>query len=104
MASKAFTAVARSVHTVMTDPDDDTGRRRLFGTPKNNLGRNDLPTLSFVIESSEVPTEEGPADTGPLVWGQDAELSIFEAMRRAAEDPEKRGAAEDAAEWLERRI
>ena len=59
MASKAFTAVARSVHTVMTDPDDDTGRRRLFGTPKNNLGRNDLPTLSFVIESYEVPTEEG---------------------------------------------
>ena len=59
---------------------------------------------SFVIESYEVPTEEGPADTGQLLWGKDAEISIFEAMRRAAEDPEKRGAAEDAAEWLERRI
>ena len=59
MASKAFTAVARSVHTVMTDPDDDTGRRRLFGTPKNNLGRNDLPTLSFVIESTKCRPRRG---------------------------------------------
>jgi hypothetical protein len=101
MASKAFTAVARSVHTVVTDPDDDTERRRLFGTPKNNLGRSDLPTLSFVIESHEVPTDEGPADTGQLQWGKHAEISIFEAMRRATEDPEKRGAAADAAEWLE---
>jgi hypothetical protein len=38
MASKAFTAVARSVHTVIYDPDDNTNARRLFGTPKNNLG------------------------------------------------------------------
>ena len=90
MASKAFTAVARSVHTVMTDPDDDTGRRRLFGTPKNNLGRNDLPTLSFVIESTKCRPRRGqpiPANC----YGQGCEISIFEATRRAAEDPEKGG-------------
>jgi hypothetical protein len=54
-----------------------------------------------MIESCEIPTDEGPTDTGQLVWGKDAEISIFEAMRRASEDPEKRGAAADAAEWLE---
>jgi hypothetical protein len=30
MASRAFTAVARAVHAVVPDPDDDTGKRRLF--------------------------------------------------------------------------
>ena len=34
MGSKAFTAVARSVHTVIPDPDDDTNMRRMFGTQK----------------------------------------------------------------------
>ena len=42
MASKAFAAVARSVQAVVSDPDDETGQRRLFGTPKSNLGRADL--------------------------------------------------------------
>ncbi len=49
MASKAFTAVARSVHTVVYDPDDESRSRRLFGTPKSNLGPSDLPSLSFTV-------------------------------------------------------
>ena len=32
MGSRASTAVARSVHTVILDPDDETSKRRLFGT------------------------------------------------------------------------
>ena len=101
MASKAFTAVARSVHTVMTDPNDETERRRLYGTPKNNLGRDDLPVLSFTISPYEIPTDEGPTETGRLHWGKDAEISIFEAMRRSTEDRDKQDAGKDAAEWLE---
>jgi hypothetical protein len=85
----------------MVDPDDETERRRLFGTPKNNLGRVDLPTLSFVIDSYQVPTVEGPTEVGQLRWGEDSKVSIFEAMRRASEDADKRSAAADAAEWLE---
>ncbi len=65
MGSKAFTAVARSVHTVVPDPDDDTETRRLFGTPKNNLGRTNLPTLSFTIASHPIDTDEGTAWTEP---------------------------------------
>lgn len=37
MASKAFPAVARSVHTVGPDPDDEASNRRLFGRPKTIL-------------------------------------------------------------------
>ena len=59
MGSKAFTAVARSVHTVVPDPDDETDQRRLFGTPKNNLGRSDLPTLAFTITGHPIDTDDG---------------------------------------------
>jgi hypothetical protein len=87
MASKAFPAVARSVHTVIPDPDDETGNRRLFGTPKNNLGRTDLPTLSFVIDSFALEVEDGTASTGRLVWSAESTITIFEAMRRGVTHP-----------------
>ena len=100
MASKAFTAVARSVHSVIRDPDDDTDTRRLFGTPKNNLGRGELPTLSFTIAGCVIPTDEGDAHVGRLVWGDDVAGSIGDAMRRGAEDSGDRSATAEAAEWL----
>jgi AAA domain/DnaB-like helicase N terminal domain len=100
MASKAFTAVARSVHTVIKDPDDDTDTRRLFGTPKNNLGRTDLPVLSFTITRWTYATNDGIGDTGQLVWGDDVDGTIGEALRRANEDPDNRSATEEAADWL----
>jgi hypothetical protein len=103
MASKAFPAVARSVHTVIADPDDDTGQRRLFGTPKNNLGRTDLPTLSFTIDSFAIPIDDGDdlAWTGRLVWGDDSTATIHDAMRRAAETSDDKSAAAEAADWLD---
>jgi hypothetical protein len=58
------------VDTVILDPDDETNRRRLFGTPKNNLGRSDLATYSFVIDSFAIETDDGDlAWTGRLAWG-----------------------------------
>ena len=101
MASKAFTAVARSVHTVVPDPDDDTDTRKLFGTPKNNLGRGDLPTLTFTIASHPIDTDEGTAWTGRLEWGEELAASISDAMRRASDSHEDRSATSEAADWLE---
>ena len=92
MGSRAFTAVARSVHTVVPDSEDPAERRRLFGTPKNNLGRLDLPTLSFTVESHGIETPEGTAWTGRLEWGEEQAVTIGEAMRRSAEDPETKSA------------
>lgn len=102
MASKAFTAVARSVHTTIRDPDDETGRRRLFGTPKNNLGRDDLPTLSYTVETFVYDTDDGPGSTGQIVWGDEVEGSISDHLRRADESAEVRNALSDAVEWLAR--
>lgn len=99
MGSRAFSAVARSVHTVVPDPDEES--RRLFGTPKNNLGRTDLPTLSFTVTGHPIETDDGTAWTGRIVWGEDSAVSISDAMRRAGlyerDDQEDRDAAE---EWL----
>jgi hypothetical protein len=99
MGSKAFTAVARSVHTVVIDPDDDSEQRKLFGTPKNNLGRTDLPTLTFTIASTPVDTDEGTAWTGRLVWGADLNESIGSVMGRTG-DGTDRTATGEAADWL----
>lgn len=98
MASKAFTAVARSVHTVIEDPDDEAGRGRLFGTPKNNLGRTDLPTLAFHIEGFTYDTDDGPGSTGRLVWDGERAEGIGDIM--AGGDREGRSATAEAVEWL----
>ncbi|OAN29001.1 hypothetical protein A4X17_05285 [Plantibacter sp. H53] len=100
MGSKAFTAVARSVHTVVIDPDDEEEERKLFGTPKNNLGRANLPTLSFTIVSAAVDTDEGTAWTGRLEWGAEVSESISAVMERSGTENTDRTALKEAAEWL----
>jgi hypothetical protein len=101
MGSRAFTAVARSVHTVVPDPDDEAEQRRLFGTPKNNLGRTDLPTLSFTIGSYGIDTDEGTAWTGRVVWGDEVTDSIAESMRRSADSRDDRSAVSECVDWLD---
>lgn len=99
MGSKAFSAVARSVHTCIPDPDDETQTRKLFATSKNNLGRLDLPVLGFTITSHAVETEDdGTAWTGRLNWTGEIDGSMHEIMTRSA-DPE-RSATTEAADWL----
>lgn len=102
MGSKAFTAVARSVHTVVVDPDDETAARPLFGTAKNNLGRTDLPTLTFSIRGYHIDIDNDPEGTwvGEIVWGEDAEGTISDAIRRSVDSGEDRSAQSEAAMWL----
>jgi len=101
MASKAFTAVARSVHTIIRDPDDETQLRRFFGTSKNNLGRLDLPILAFTIQPWHYDTDDGEGITGQIVWGEELHESIADALQRASRDPEEKTALEEACEWLD---
>lgn len=99
MASRAFAAVARAVLFVMCDPDDET--TRLLGQPKNNLGRADLPTLTFRIESAHVAdTDEGAVWTGKVNWIGEREQSIRDALEAAGETANTRSATTEAADWL----
>lgn len=103
MGSRAFAAVARAVLFVMTDPDDESVR--LLGQPKNNLGRTDLPTLTFTIRSAYVAdTVDGqPITTGQIDWLGSTGRSIAEALAEA--DGGKRvTAVGEAAKWLVGRL
>lgn len=99
MGSRAFTAVARSVVFVMSDPEDD--QRRLLGTPKNNLGRTDLPTLTFTVKSARVAeTPEGPVFTGRLEWTGETDRSLQDALEGTGDTGDIRTAVDEAAAWL----
>jgi hypothetical protein len=99
MGSRAFAAVARTVLFVMADPEDED--RRLLGTPKNNLGRCDLPTLAFRIVGAKVAeTPEGPVWTGKIEWLGETDQTIREAIVAAAENSGDMTARQEAALWL----
>jgi hypothetical protein len=98
MGSRAFAAVARAIHSVVADPEDEVGARRIFETTKNNLGRLDLPALTFTIESFSIPTELGrDAVGGRLVWGEDSTIRARDAMRMSGKPPTKK---QQAKQWL----
>ncbi len=100
MGSRAFAAVARAVLFVMTDPDDESVR--LFGQPKNNLGRLDLPTLKFTITGEKVAdTLEGPVWTGKLTWLGETDRSIRDALESTAQTIGDQSATSEAQGWLE---
>lgn len=99
MGSRAFAAVARSVLFLMTDPDDES--MRLLGQPKNNLGKTDLPTLSFTIAGAKVGhTLEGEVWTGKLEWTGESSRSIRDVLEAASEASGDKTAASEAGDWL----
>ncbi len=100
MGSRAFAAVARAVLFVMTDPDDES--LRLLGQAKNNLGRSDLPVLTYRIESTTVAqTDEGPVVTGRVVWLGESDRTLGDAIACVGESGEARTAIAEAGDWLD---
>ena len=101
MSSKAFVAVARAVCAVVPDPDDADGTRRLFGVPKNNLGRTDLASVRFTIGTAHVDTDDGETSpVGRIVLDGESATTIAEAMERNSDDPDVRTARADCMQWL----
>jgi hypothetical protein len=99
MGSRAFAAVARAVLFVVTDPDDASVR--LLGEPKNNLGRTDLPTLTFrLVNQFVADTDEGPVFTGRVEWIGETARSLTEVMESTGEGAEHRSATAEAVDWL----
>lgn len=96
MASKAFTAFARSVMFAMVDPNDEA--RRLLGLVKSNLGRVDLPTLTYTFDPVVVGEDDGPIVATRVAWGPEAPTTIADALQ--AGNSEERNAIEEAADWL----
>jgi hypothetical protein len=80
--SRAWVEVARAALAMGEDHDaDDTeGRSYLAQQVKNNLGRLDLPTLTYRIEETSIPTDDGPASVGRLVWTGESTSDLNEQL------------------------
>lgn len=97
--SGAFKNVPRSVFGFARDESDENGGR-VMSQVKNSLGRDDLPSLSYLIESAEVPTKKGTATTGKFVFTGESERSVADVLREGGRDE---GDPEDRREvdgWL----
>jgi hypothetical protein len=98
--SRAFSAVARAVLSIARDSAEDDGSC-VMSVTKNNLGRLDLPSLRYRVETAEIPTDEGPAYVGRLVMVGETDRSVNDILNDSAEPQgEDRAEANDAAAWL----
>lgn len=97
--SGAFKDVPRSVFGFVRDSDADDGARVMTQT-KNSLGRDEMPSLKYVIEDAVIDTAEGPAHVGRLVWRGESERTAQDILRDSATTPEDRDERSDAASWL----
>jgi RecA-family ATPase len=93
--SRAFSATARAVFSMVRDPENENSC--VLSQSKNNLGRLDLPSLTYAIEEAKVDTDEGPALVGRLVFTGESDRSVSDILSDNGEDPHERA---DAAAWL----
>jgi hypothetical protein len=95
LGSRAFSAVARVALVAARDPDDDASN--VLSVEKSNLGRIDVPGLTYRIDGVEVATDEGPAGAGLLVWTGETDRRVRDIMADADGERTER---DEAAEWL----
>lgn len=79
MGSSAFGNVPRAALGFVRDDESDDGSC-VITQAKNNLGRLDLPSLKYRIESVELDTDEGKADVGKLVMLGESERTASEIL------------------------
>ncbi len=99
LGSRAFTAVSRSVLAAVRDPEAEDGSV-VLGLVKNNLGRLNLPSLRYRVNTAQVATPEGLTDVGALEWLGEEEVDLADLIRGNNGDGEERGERDDAADWL----
>lgn len=75
--SRGWVEVARAAIGLVRDEDEG---RLLLGQIKNNLGRLDLATHSYSIQSVELQTDDGPTNVGRLVWGEKVDRQIHDVF------------------------
>lgn len=66
---------------------------------KNNLGRSDMPSFAYSIQSVEVEAEDGVSHVSRFVLGPETTTSVTEVMR-SENAPDERAAVSEAETWL----
>lgn len=81
--SGAFKNVPRSVFGFARDESDQAGGR-VMTQSKNSLGRDDLPSLGYRIETAEISTPKGIARTGRFVFTGETDRTVSDILRESA--------------------
>jgi hypothetical protein len=101
--SAAFGQVIRAaIGFARNDEDDDEGEPPppfVLSTIKNNLGREDLPSLGYSIEPCTIATPEGDSYVSRIRFGGMARRSVRD-IYSGANDTEEQSATTNAAEWI----
>ena len=99
--SGAFKNVPRTVFGFARDDTEDGGR--VMTQVKNSLGRDDLPSLTYLIEAVDVPVQDSTTSVGRFSFTGTSERSIHDILRdtrSAAVDEEDQTARTGAEHWL----
>jgi hypothetical protein len=101
--SGAFKNVPRSIFGFARDDSDDSGGRAMTQV-KNSLGRDDLASLSYRIDSTQITTRKGIATTGKFVFLGESERSVADVLRdsRSSLDEYELADRSDAESWLDK--
>lgn len=97
--SRAFTSVVRSVISIAIDDKSDDGHR-VISQEKNNLGRLDLPSLTYVVEPEVIEADDGEdVKTARIRFTGKSERSVRDILSDN-ETPADRTERAQCAEWL----
>jgi hypothetical protein len=96
--SRAFTAVVRAVLAAVRDPDADDGTC-IVSQAKNNLGKLDLPNLTYVVREAIIETGEGDARVGRLHFTGESDRSVRDILADAGSAKDRSEVAK-CMEWL----
>lgn len=98
--SGAFKNVPRSVFGFARDDGDDQGGR-VMTQVKNSLGRDDLPSLSYVIQSIDIQTPKGIANTGRFTFTGVSERTVEDLLRESRGTDQDAGSdRQEVGDWL----
>lgn len=93
--SRAFAEVARAALAVAADVEDEEdgdGREQVvLSQVKNNLGRSRLPNLTFEIHDTAIPTDDGDAHVGRLVWTGQTDRDAEQILNGTTRKPQEMG-------------
>jgi hypothetical protein len=96
--SAAFGQLVRSAIGFARDDEADEPTF-VLSTIKNNLGREDLPSLAYRIEPFTIDTEEGPSHVSRLAFtGKESERSVRDLLRAPGGEGETNSSGVD--DWL----
>ena len=83
--SGAFKDVPRSVFGFARDDENET---RIMSQVKNSLGRDDLPSRTYAIETVTIKTSKGAAETGRFVFTGETDRTVADVLRESQRGPD----------------